>query len=34
MISSHDMIYEKSRSMNWIADRLYELILWGFEATP
>ncbi len=28
------MISEKSRSMNGVAVRVYELILWGIEATP
>ena len=27
-------LLEKSRSMNRVAIRAYELILWGFEAKP
>ena len=26
--------FEKSRSVNGIGVRVYEVILWGFEATP
>ena len=34
MISCRDVISDKSKYVNWVGFRAYELILWGFDDTP